>query len=122
MAEVLHVWGIRNEPEMEKLLQIFADFEVPHQFYDLRDFPPEDAQLLKWAEFLNQDYPNAGRSTLWKKSERMFLRLSEPERLNWIRKHYHVIERPVVEDETGAVLIIGARPERIAKELCNIRF
>lgn len=122
MAEVLHVWGIRNEPEMEKLLSIFADFQVPHQFYDLRDFPPEDTQLKKWAEFLGQDYPNGGRSTLWKKSERMFLRLSEPERLNWIRKHYHVIERPVVEDETGAVLIIGARPERIAKELCNIRF
>ncbi len=39
----------------------------------------------------------------------------------WLRKHYHVLERPIIEDENFEVLIIGARPERILKELCNIR-
>jgi arsenate reductase-like glutaredoxin family protein len=121
MAEHLHVWGIKNEIEMEKLLQVFGDFEVPHTFYDYRDNPPENERLQKWADFLEQEFPVNGRSTLWKKSERMFMRLDSEARMEWLRKHYHVLERPIVEDENFEVLIIGARPERILKELCNIR-
>ncbi len=121
MAEHLHVWGVKKENDMEKLLQVLNDFEVPHTFYDYRDNPPEDDRLNRWAQYLDQDYPINGRSTLWKKSERMFMRLELPERMEWLRKHYHVLERPIVEDENFEVLIMGARPERILKELCNIR-
>jgi len=121
MAEHLHVWGLKHEDQMDKLLQVFADYDVPHTFHDYRDDQPTDEQFQKWAEYLNQDFPVNLRSTLWKKSERMFLRLTHSERMEWLRKHYHVLERPIVEDENFEVLMTGARPERILKELCNIR-
>lgn len=121
MAEHLHIWALKHEDQMDKLIQVFNDFEVPFTFHDYRDDQPEDDRLMRWAEYLQQDYPVNGRSTLWKKSERMFMRLEPAERMNWLRKHYHVLERPIVEDENFEVLMTGARPERILKELCNIR-
>jgi arsenate reductase-like glutaredoxin family protein len=121
MAEHLHIWALKHEDQMDKLIQVFTDFEVPFTFHDYRDDQPEDDRLMRWAEYLQQDYPVNGRSTLWKKSERMFMRLEPAERMNWLRKHYHVLERPIVEDENFEVLLTGARPERILKELCNIR-
>ncbi|MFP5491641.1 MAG: arsenate reductase family protein [Bacteriovoracia bacterium] len=121
MAEHLHIWALKHEDQMDKLIQVFSDFEVPFTFHDYRDDQPEDDRLMRWAEYLQQDYPVNGRSTLWKKSERMFMRLEPAERMNWLRKHYHVLERPIVEDENFEVLMTGARPERILKELCNIR-
>jgi arsenate reductase-like glutaredoxin family protein len=121
MAEHLHIWALKHEDQMDKLIQVFSDFEVPYTFHDYRDDQPEDDRLMRWAEYLQQDYPVNGRSTLWKKSERMFMRLEPAERMNWLRKHYHVLERPIVEDENFEVLMTGARPERILKELCNIR-
>lgn len=121
MAEHLHIYSIKNDPETEKLLEVLNAYEVPLTFYDHRDHPPEDEKLRKWAEEMDEDYPVDGRSTLWKKSERMFLRLELPERYEWLRKHYHVIKRPIIEDENGAILVMGGRPERILKDLCNIR-
>lgn len=121
MAEHLHIWALKHEDQMDKLIQVFTDFDVPHTFHDYRDDQPEDDRLQRWADYLEQDYPVNGRSTLWKKSERMFMRLEPAERMNWLRKHYHVLERPIVEDENFEVLMTGARPERILKELCNIR-
>lgn len=121
MAEHLNIYSIKNDPETDKLLQILEEHEVPMTFFDHRDHPPEDEQILKWAEFMGQDYPFDGRSTLWKKSERMFMRLEQEDRLIWIRKHYHIIKRPIIEDENGEILAIGGRPERLLKELCNIR-
>ncbi len=119
--QYLHVYGIKNDIEMEKLLQVFADFEVPHTFYDYRDYPPTDEQLAKWAEHMGQEFPVNGRSTLWKKSERMFLRLDATGRMEWLRKHYHVLERPIIEDQDFNVVAMGSRPERILRDLCNIR-
>jgi arsenate reductase-like glutaredoxin family protein len=121
MAEHLNIFGIGNDPEMVKLLEVLNDFEVPHTFFDYRDHPPTDEQLKKWADYMNQDFPNNGRSTLFKKSERLFLKLTTMEQNDWLRKHYQVIERPIVEDENFEILIVGARPERILKELCNIK-
>jgi arsenate reductase-like glutaredoxin family protein len=121
MAEFLNIHSVGNDIEAVKLLQTLKDFEVPHAFYDYRDHPPTDEQLKKWAEYLNQDFPVNGRNTLWKKSERMFERLTLEQKFDWLRKHYQVLERPIIEDENHEILIMGARPERILKELCNIR-
>ena len=121
MAEHLHIYSIKNDPDTAKLLQVMEEHEVPLTFYDHRDHPPEDEQLKKWAEFMGQDFAVDGRSTLWKKSERMFLRLDEAGRMEWLRKHYHVLKRPILEDENHEILVIGGRPERILKDLCNIR-
>jgi arsenate reductase-like glutaredoxin family protein len=121
MAEFLNVYSVGNDIEAVKLRQVLEDFEVPHTFFDFRDHPPTDEQLTRWAEYLNQDFPVNTRSTLWKKSERMFMRLDPLEQMEWLRKHYQVLERPIIEDENFEILITGARPERILKELCNIR-
>jgi arsenate reductase-like glutaredoxin family protein len=121
MAEHLHIYSVKNDPDTAKLLEVLESFEVPLTFYDHRDHPPEDGKLKAWAEEMGQDYPVRGRSTLWKKSERMFLRLEEADRYEWLRKHYHVLERPIIEDENGAILAMGGRPERLLKDLCNIR-
>ena len=121
MAEFLKIYSIGNDPEAVKLRQTLEEFEVPHTFFDYRDHPPTDEQLVKWADYMNQDFPVNTRSTLWKKSERMFRKLTPPLQMEWLRKHYQVLERPIVEDENFEILLMGTRPERILKELCNIR-
>jgi arsenate reductase-like glutaredoxin family protein len=114
-----NIYGIKNDPIAFRLIETLDFNQLDYIFFDLRDFPPTDEQIAKWAEYLEEEYPINTKSTLFKKNEKRFLKLSLIERLDWLRLHYHVIERPIVEDKEGQVITIGGRPETIVKLLLN---
>lgn len=111
------IYGSKYDVNCTRLVELLEAVEIAHTLVDLKDWPPTDEQILKWGEFEGEEYPVNGRSTPFKKIERVFKKMTKTEQLEWIRKNPHVISRPVVEDETGTVLAIGGRPERVAKNV-----
>lgn len=120
MTTKYSIYGIKIDTPIIKLMEILDKFEIPYEFFDFRDFPPEEEQLRKWGDFQQEEWPINGRSTLFKKKERIFLKLTKNEKVLWLQKHYHVLERPIIENDQGEVLSIGGRQERIAKVVFNL--
>ena len=114
------MFGVAFDPICDRLRELFKTFEVPFHFSDMRLVPPSDEHLKRWAEFLGDEYPINLRSTLFKKSEKRFYQLEHRLRLEWLREHYHVIQRPIIETANGEVFMIGGRPETILKALTGI--
>ena len=115
-----NIFSVKNDPISDRLVEIFEFHSVDFAFFDFRDFPPTDEQMKAWAEFESDDYPINYRNTLFKKNERWFKKAEEGKKYDWLREHYHVLNRPVVEDRDGKVLTIGGRPERILRNITGI--
>ena len=115
-----NVYSIRNDSSAIRLIEILDEFGIDYKFFDYRDFPPSDEQLKKIADFDGSEYPVNPRNSLFKKSWKVFNKLTEEERFDWFREHYHVLHRPVIENREGEILSIDGRPERIARDLMDI--
>ncbi|MFZ4713227.1 MAG: hypothetical protein ACOYL6_05935 [Bacteriovoracaceae bacterium] len=114
------IYGVKNDPEMEKLLEILDLNACPHEFYDFRDFPPTDEQLLKWGEFDGTEFPINERSTFVKKNRKQFAALEQKDKFEWLRKHHVILIRPIIENQEGEVLSTGGRPERLLKVIFEL--
>lgn len=121
MRDVFKIYGVKNDDQIQKLLDFLTLAEVPFEFLDFRDNPPTDEQLISWAEYENMDYILNTKSRSFKEGEKKFNSLkTDKEKFDWIRKNYHLIIRPIIENEAGEILSIGGRPERVAKVVFNI--
>lgn len=117
--KTFNIYGIKNDPTSHNLIELLDHHELDYIFFDMRDFPPTDDQLRRWADFEGEEYPINGRNTIFKKKERFFLQLDEAARRDWLREHYHVISRPIVELKDEEVISIGGRPERVFKTIAQ---
>ncbi len=115
-----NIFGIKNDPVAIALIELLDHHNIDYKFFDYRDFPPSDEQLKRFADFDESDYPINLRSNLYKKNEKKFIQLTESARYNWLREHYHVLHRPIVENREEVVLAVGGRAERILKEMTGI--
>jgi arsenate reductase-like glutaredoxin family protein len=114
------IYGVKNDAEIEKLLEILELHEVSFEFLDFRDFPPTNEQLLKWGEFDGTEFPINERSTFVKKNRKIFNGLTANEKFEWLRKHHQILIRPIIENEAEEVISIGGRPERLMKVVFGI--
>jgi arsenate reductase len=114
------IYGMKNDDQITKLLDVLEQCEIEFDFFDYRETPPTNEQLIKWAEFEGEDLPINTRSTFFKKNTKEFNKLTEIQKFDWLRKNHLLIHRPIIEDEEGNVLSVGGRPERIAKTVFNI--
>lgn len=117
---IYKIYGMKNDDQITKLLEVLDMCEISYDFFDFREFPPTNEQFLKWAEFEGEDLPINTRSTFFKKNQKEYSKLSEIQRFDWLRKNHLLIHRPIIEDEDGTVLSVGGRPERIAKVVFHI--
>jgi arsenate reductase-like glutaredoxin family protein len=120
MEENYKIFGVKNDDQISKLLEILDECEVQYDFIDFRDMPPSDEELIKWAEYENDDYPINARSSFFKKNKKFFNKLPENERFNWLRTNYICLSRPIIESEDGEILSIGGRPEKIATKVFSL--
>lgn len=114
------IYGSNYDDNCTRLVELLQAVEIPHTLVDLKKWPPTDEQLIRWGEFEGEDYAINGRSTPFKKIERVFKKMTKAEQMEWIRKNPHVLTRPIIEDENDVVLAIGGRPERVAKTVFMI--
>lgn len=114
------IFGVKNDELITKLIEILDFHEVEYEFLDFRDCPPSDEQLYKWGEFEGVELPTNPRNSLFKRNKKKFDLLENPKKADWIRQNYHVIIRPIIENDAGEVLSIGGRPERLAKTVFGI--
>jgi arsenate reductase-like glutaredoxin family protein len=112
-----NIFGISIDPQDNQLFDFFKHYNLDCVFFDYRDYPPSDEQLKKWAEYLDEEFPINFRNTLYKKSEKRFNSLTLAQKYDWLREHYHVLERPIIENFDGEVLSIGGRPERVFEKV-----
>ena len=120
MEEFYNIYGVKNDPGIEKLLAILDECEIEYRFYDIRSFPPTHEQLDRWAEFEGVDLPINERSSFVKKNRKKYSKLPLKEQKDWLIKNYIAIVRPIIDDETEEVLSIGGRPERLAKTIFGL--
>ena len=111
------IYGSDYDPNCTRLVELLEAVEIEHTLVDLKKWPPTDEQIIKWGEFQGEEYAINGRSTPFKKIERVFKKWTKQEQMNWIRLNPHVLERPIIEDPEGVVLSMGGRPERVAKNV-----
>lgn len=110
------IYGAKNDEVITmRLIEILDTYQVPYEFYDFKDFPPTDEQLLKWGEHEGLALPINERSTFYKNNKRIYTKLSDQEKRDWLRKNNHLIIRPIIENEEDEILMMGGRPERIVK-------
>lgn len=110
------IYGAKNDEAITlRLLEILDTYEVPYEFFDFKEFPPTDEQLLKWAEHEGMELPINERSTFFKNNKRHFVKMTDTEKRDWLRKNNHLIIRPIIENEEEEILMMGGRPERIVK-------
>ncbi len=120
MEETYNIYGVKNDDQIGKLLEILDECEVEYNFFDFREFQAEDFQIKNWAEFEGVEYPINLRSTFFKKNKKHFVKLSENDKYSWLRKNYICLLRPVIESKDGVILSIGGRPEKLAKKIFNL--
>jgi arsenate reductase (glutaredoxin) len=114
------IFGVKNDELITKLLEILEYSEIDFEFVDFRDCPPTDEQLLKWGEFEGIEFPINPRNSLFKRNKKKFSVLTNTKKADWIRENYHVILRPIIENESEEILSIGGRPERISKSIFGL--
>lgn len=114
------IWGVGNDDQIGKLIDILNEFEIEVEFRDFRDHPPEFEDLQKWGEFEGEEFPINLRSTFFKKNKKNYDKLNTAKKAEWLARNYHVISRPIIEDTNGEVLSIGGRPERLLKTVFNL--
>lgn len=110
------IYGSKNDESITmRLISILNTYQVPYEFYDFKEFPPTDAQLLKWGEHEGTELPLNERSTFYKNNKRHYIKFTDEQKRDWLRKNNHLILRPIIENEEAEILMIGGRPERIVK-------
>jgi len=114
------IYGVKNDEQIAKLLEILEDCEIEFDFFDYRDCPPTNEQIINWAEFEGDDFPINLRSTFFKKNKKHFVKLSHDDKCSWLRKNYICLLRPVIENEENEILSIGGRPEKLASKIFGL--
>lgn len=115
------IYGAKNDEVITlRLLEILDLYEVPYEFIDFKEFPPTDEQLIKWGEHEGMELPINERSTFFKNNKRHYVKMTDAEKRDWLRKNNHLIIRPIIENEEEEILMMGGRPERIVKVVWDL--
>ena len=110
---MLHVYGIPNCDTVKKARTWLEQNDIHYCFHNFKQEIPTLEQLTEWCEAV-------GWETLLNKQSSTWRALSEEEKAGAINtqaavqlmlKNTSIIKRPVVTDESGAVLSVGFKVE-----------
>ncbi len=107
----MRVYGIKTCGSVRKALKFFNEKDIPYEFIDLKKEPVGCEKIDKWAKEVGIDTLFNNRGTKYRQLKLKDLNLDEKGKREWLCKENLLIKRPVIELESGDV-IVGFDEER----------
>lgn len=108
-TKMLSMYAIPNCDTVKKARQFLEKNKVDYQFIDLKKFPPTQAQIKAWGDFL-KELPINHKGTTYRKYKDHYEALNLQEKIQFIILNPSIIKRPVLMDD-GKTIAIGFNEE-----------
>jgi len=102
---LIKVYGIKTCGSVKKALKFFKDNNIEYEFIDFKQEPATCEKIDYWISKVGIDKLFNNRGTKYRTLKLKELNLDENGKREWLCKENLLIKRPVVELESGEVLV-----------------
>lgn len=99
------IFGISNCDSVKKAKDLFHQNDIGFYFVDFKKYRPTDDDIARWAKSF-KGLPVNVKGITYKKHKEYFEKLSELEKVSFIKENTSMIKRPILERE-NQVLAFG---------------